>query len=306
MARLSFVPTVQRTLIRPELEGKHVELAEKILKDNPLYTQKKKKGYVSLIFGNFILGHDQRLLAAKLGHVRELKWPSDYDLTRRVFPDEKTKIFPSVCLLWDRDEQVILIERNTAVFRNYERVLKSIEDHLNNSLTKCELRVFIEPITEKTDFWKAIRLYKYLYAVSFELHMPNFLGKSQEAIKELLEIYRRGYNATSVTSQLSNPDGKLTIPVEDPQTSKSLEWVARGGGSWSMEGFKEGAKRKVKMTSKTGKNMRTIETYMELTNYTAEEVVLILNNARPIYSVNSEDITDKSIKNGDNNNKSYR
>lgn len=182
IARLSFISPLQKKLSKSKFEGTPIELAEKLLVDHPRYSPKKKRGFVSLIFGGFIISTDGRLMSAKLGKPKEVKLP-DYDNDKIDFLDKKGTLYPHVYLLWDRDEQVILIERDTSVFQNYETVLKSIEDHLNELLAEYELRVFIEPLTEKTDFWKAIRTYKYLYGVNFELHMPNFFWQYPKSYK---------------------------------------------------------------------------------------------------------------------------
>ena len=36
IALLSFVPSVQKTLLKPEFKGTHIELAENLLKDNAM------------------------------------------------------------------------------------------------------------------------------------------------------------------------------------------------------------------------------------------------------------------------------
>jgi hypothetical protein len=304
IARLSFISPSQKKLFKPKFEGTPIELAEKLLVDNPRYSPKKKRGFVGLILGGFRFGTDGRLLSAKLGKAKEVKLP-DYDKDKIDFLDKKGTLYPHVYLFWDREEQVILIERDTSVFWNYETVLKSIEDYLNTLLAEYELRVFVEPLTEKTDFWKAIRTYKYLYGVNFELHMPNFFGKTQQAIREILEMHKDRYNATGVLTQISNPDGGLEIPEDDPQINTNLEWITKGGGSWSIRGKKAEGKKKVKITSTRSQNIKVEET-IEIENYTAEEVVSILSVVRPKYSVKStltEEYSVKSTQGEDDENK---
>lgn len=286
IARLSFVSPAQRILGKLKFEGTLIELTEKLLVENTQYTQKKKRGFVSLLFGGFIFDADGRLLSAKIGIARERKWP-DYDTDKIDFFDKRGMEYPWVYLLWDRDEQAILIERNTTVFRNYERVLKSIEDHLNKLLLKYGLRVFVKPLTEKADFWRAIRAYQYIYTANFELYMPNFFGKTQNELKKMLEILREDYNATSAASQISNLDGRLRIKEDDQQINNNLDWIIKGGGSWFLEGIKTGAKKKVKITSTRSENIKSEETSIEIENYTVEEVKSILRDLRPVYSINS-------------------
>lgn len=283
IARMSFISSAQKRLVKHEYEGTPVELAEKLLVDNTQYTPKNKKGFVGLIFGGFIFDTDGRLLSAKLGKSKEIMIPK-YDDNKKDFLDKKDTFNPHVYFLWDRDEQVILLEKNTSIFQNYETVLRSIADHLNNQLAKYELRVFIEPLTEKTDFWRAINTYEYLYEVTFELHMPNLFGETQKDIKNILEIFRETYNATGVSDQISNPDGRLNIPINDPQVSTKLEWITKGGGLWSIKGKKVDGKRKVKITSTRSQNIKVEET-IEIENYDMEEIKSLLSILRPKYSV---------------------
>lgn len=45
IARMSFIPSAQKTLLKPKYECTPVELAEKLLKNNPQYIRTKQKGY---------------------------------------------------------------------------------------------------------------------------------------------------------------------------------------------------------------------------------------------------------------------
>jgi hypothetical protein len=285
IALLSFVPSVQKTLLKPEFKGTRIELAENLLKDNAKYIPRRgKRGYISLYFGDFLFGDDGRLLSARLGKSKDVILPK-YDDSKQEYYTKEDKTYPHVYFLWDRDEQTILIERDTSVFWNYEVVLKSIEDHLNNLMNAYEIRVFIEPLTEKMDFWKAIKSYKYLYEVNFELHMPNSLGKTLSAIKEALDMYKKDYNATGVSNQISNEDGRLKIPEDDQQVNANLEWITKGGGKWTTKGKKADGKRKAKITSTKSQYIRTEETTVELENYDIEEILVILAELRRKYSV---------------------
>lgn len=148
-----------------------------------------------------------------------------------------------------------------------------------------ELRVFLEPLTEKMDFWKAVESYRYLYEVNFELHMPNFLGNTQKEIKEVLDMFKTGYNATGVSNQISNEDGKLKIPMDDQLINTNLEWITNGGGAWSIRGKKAEGKKKAKITSTKSQYIKTEETSIELENYNVKELLAILSALKPQYSV---------------------
>lgn len=286
IAHLSFVPSAQKTLIKSEFKCTPIELAEKLLRSNAKYIPRKgKRGVISLYFGDFLIGDDGRLLSARLGKSKDVILPK-YDDTEQKYHDEKDKINPHVYFLWDRDEQEILLERDTGVFQNYEVVIKSIEDHLNNLMNNYEIRVFVEPLTEKMDFWKAIQSYKnHLYEVNFEMHMPNFLGKTVLAIKEALDMYKKDYNATGITNQISNEDGKLNLHEDDPKVNANLEWITKGGGKWYIKGKKGEGKRKARISSTKSQYIKTEETTIELENYTVKEIVAILAELKPKYTV---------------------
>jgi len=291
IARMSFIPSAQKTLLKPKYECTPVELAENLLKNNPQYIRTKQKGFISLYFGDFIFGDDGRLLSLKLGKSTDVILPK-YDGGK--YHDEIEKIYPHVNFLWDRDEQVILIEKNTGVFRNYETVIKSIECHLNNLLAKFEYRIFIEPLTEKVNFWKVIQTYDYIYEVNFELHMPNFFGKTQETIRDILKMYQGNYNATGISTKISNPDGRLIISENDPQINADLDWITEGGGAWYVKAKKEGSKKKATLTSTKSQNIKTEDTSIELENYNADEVISIFTAIRPKYSTKNKQEEDNA------------
>ena len=285
VARLSFVSSAQRTLQKPEFEGNPIELTEKLLEENPNHAP-KKRGFIGLYFGDFIFDTGRKLLAARLGKFKEVKI-TEYDERKKVFHDRKDASFPYVYLLWDKDEQAILVERDTSVFPNYEVLFRSIENHLNNLLKTYELRVSVTPLTERMDFWRSLREYAqgrgYLYEANFKLYMPNFFGNTQQNLKEILNAVKEDYNATEFSNQISNTDGRLNIQENDQKIDAALEWIMKGGGKWSIKGKKEEGKRKVTINST--KNAKTVETSVEIENYTPEGVAKIISSLKPEYSI---------------------
>ncbi|MCK4475125.1 MAG: hypothetical protein KAU16_00165 [Methanophagales archaeon] len=77
----------------------------------------------------------------------------------------------------------------------------------------------------------------------------------------------------------------MEVSENDPKINATLEWIMKGGGVWSIKGKKEGGKRKVKITST--KNAKTVDTSVEIENYTAEEVATIISSLKKEYSIKS-------------------
>jgi len=261
-----------------------------LLKENNKYIP-EKKGSIELYFGNFIFGDEDELLFAELGRSMDFKIPKYED---GIFHDEVDEIYPHVHFLWNRSEQLILIEIKTSVFRSCESVIKSIEYHFNNLLEPYGYAVFIEPLTEKTDFWKAVHEYEFMYEVNFELHMPNFLGKTQKDIKEVLNIFKEDNNATGISYKVSNRDGRLILPEDDPRINSNLEWITKGGGSWYIKGKKPGSAQKATIKSTKSQYIKTMETSIEFENYTAEEIISIFKDLNLDFAIAGVQVNDDS------------
>lgn len=276
-ALLSFVSSKQTKIVKKHFEGPVIELAEKLLVENGRYIPIKKRGFVGLYFGNYIFGSKGELLAGEMGKDSKIKIPK-YENGK--FRDEEDKAYPHIHFLWNRSQQLILLEVDTAVFRNYETVISSIENHLNNLLDPYEYTVYIKPLTDKTEFWRVVDSFDRLYEATFEMHMPNSLGRTHKDIKEMLNYYKNEYNATSFANTLSNDDGQLHISQNDSFVNKALEWITKGAGLWILQGIQKGKKNKVTINSKSSKYMKTLETSAEFQNYTHKEVISIFNDLK--------------------------
>jgi hypothetical protein len=272
-ALLSFVSSTQRKLIKKEFDGSAIELAERLLMENCKYVSENENEPL-LYFGNFILGSKNELLAGDIGRLSTVKLPDYQD---GKFLDEEHKAYPYVHFLWDRSHQLILLEVNTSVFRNYESLIRLIEIHLNKLLDDYEYTVYIEPLTEKANFWNMVSSFERLYDVTFEMHMPNFLGRTQEDMKEMLNHYRP-YNVTTLTNKLSNNLGKLKISPNDESLNLILEWITKGAGIWKLRGIKWGKNKKITISSKKDEYMKSLETSIVLENFAPEEVKRIITD----------------------------
>ncbi len=234
---------------------------------------KKRAEGIGLIFGNFLFDEKGKLLSTIVGRGKITKKP---DYKDGDFFDKEDKVYPHVHLLWYEKYQLLLLEVNGNFYSNYETIFKSIELHFNNLLNRYGLTVYIEPWTEITNFWKVIEEYDNIYYVAFELHMPNFFGRTQDEIKEMLMVYKDQHNATSYTSKLSNAEGRLNISRDDRDVNSSLEWISKGAGNWTTSVSKKNKKRVV-LKSKKDEYMKTIDTTVEIENYTVEEITELIS-----------------------------
>lgn len=109
--------------------------------------------------------------------------------------------YPPIVWIWDREEQVLLVERKTAVFRDAHQVAKAFEDLTNNEyLAQLGLRIFIEPCLEIEDFWSEYQRLPFIDKVSFTLITPNIFGSSKEALTNDLRKLEEDTNANTVTT----------------------------------------------------------------------------------------------------------
>ncbi|MDG6219350.1 MAG: hypothetical protein QCI00_07905 [Candidatus Thermoplasmatota archaeon] len=278
IAQMSFIPLTQKKLLSKRFSGTPIELAESLLRIKTQYRREKKKKYVNLIFDNFIEDANGDLIGGKLGRDIEKKLPKHND---EGFYKKIDELSPFVDFFWERSEQILLVEKNSSVFNNYENVFNSIQAHLNNLLEEYDYNVYIEPITEEKNFWEAYEKFKWLFEVTFELHMPNLGGMTQENLKKSLNKINEDTNATSYLQSYFNPDGKLKLDRADPIIEMFLKWVINGGGSWKMRGKSvEGSKRET-LTSKKSVNIKTESVCIELNDYSAEEVKSIFSYVIP-------------------------
>lgn len=300
IAHIQFIRAKQKKLVPHQYSGKPIELAEKLILAHKIYAPSQKRNYTSLIFDNFVTDPvDGSLLAALVGKGVQKEVPKH---GKNGYYKVKDDQWPNVVLLWDRCEQLILIQKDNRVFSNYESVFISIEDHLNKLLDSYEYRAYIEPKTEEISFWNTINEYEYLYDVNFELHMPNFLGRTHEALAESLNEGKE-FNATSLGYSISNPDGNLIVPQNHNIIVVALSWIANGGGWWLIRGKKSDNSKSETVTSKESMNYRTEELNVDLENFSPKNVSSILSEVRP--RIAAQKSKDKDDEKDDEDNEGY-
>jgi hypothetical protein len=282
VARMSFVPFEQQNLFDLPVDRTPIEIAEEILQTRPRYTP-TKGNTIGFVLGSFQV-LEGRLLAAKLGILRGVTL-SKYNEDNHQFVDVKDDSYEKVALLWDREQQAILLERNTTIYYEPERLFEYIQSHLNLALSHYGLSVTIRVIPEPMSFWKTIEKYEKIYSVRFKLTIPNMFGFTQKSLADWLQGFKEEANATEVTTEVSNPEGKLELNTTDPQLHEAVNWVEKGGGEWSVVGGGKGKKRTSRSKTSSSKSMKRLDHPGTLEEFTAEEVAKAMKELRPGYAI---------------------
>ncbi|BBL64532.1 hypothetical protein [Methanosarcina mazei] len=249
--RLSFNKLKQKELFVKEYHGTKMELVERLLQENSQYIPETKKGHVNFHFGNFRFeksNHEERLYFATLGKykISEIK---RYNQQEKEHYKEKTTSSPWIVFLIDRNEQVFIIQKDTAVFPKYDSLFNSIKEHLNSLLHEYDLSVSLAPITFPNDFWKHVDEYDFIYTVNFELFMPNLFGDTNKSAEEILSDVHDRHNADKLSAEIENSEGALKLSRDDEGINNWLDWIGKGGGKWFMWCKKGTSRNKNKIVS---------------------------------------------------------
>ncbi|MGL5599509.1 MAG: hypothetical protein ACRDD5_01240 [Silvania sp.] len=199
--------------------------------------------------------------------------------------------YPPIVWIWDREEQVLLVERKTAVFKDAHQVAKAFEDLANNDyLAQLGLRIFIEPCLEMEDFWSEYQRLPFIDKVSFTLITPNIFGSSKQALTDDLRKLEEDTNANAVTTTFENKDGNLKLKSSH-WASVLVDWVKDGGGSWLIKGRKTLKSKSTIVSSNQTAKIVLIEgeiSEIELDGYTASDVKEIIALYQNRYTFKNE------------------
>lgn len=201
--------------------------------------------------------------------------------------------YPPTVWLWDRKEQVLLVEKKTTVFKDPLQVAKAFEDLANNDyLAILGLRVFIEPCLEMEDFWSEYYKLQCIDKVSFTLITPNIFGSSKQALSDDLRKLEKDTNANAVTTTFENKDGNLKLK-SSRWASVLVDWVKDGGGSWSIKGRKTPTSKATYVTSGQTAKIVLIEgaiSEIELNGYSSSDVKEIIELHQKRYTFKNDEI----------------
>ncbi|WP_176503405.1 hypothetical protein [Cobetia sp. 5-11-6-3] len=205
----------------------------------------------------------------------------------RDFQLHHAEDFPPVVWLWDRDEQVILIENRRSVFGNATTASRALEKIANNyTMIEYMMRVHIRPKSVESRFWDTFESFEYVYEVRLNMFSPNLFGKTKKEIGDFLHEVEDETNATEFTPVFKNPDGNLNLKKSNWLTSM-IDWIKDGAGDWTIRGKKD-ASDKCKVISSKQKvkvlNIKENITEIELENCSPQYVADLLKALRDGYT----------------------
>lgn len=201
--------------------------------------------------------------------------------------------YPPMVWLWDRQQQVILLEKKTTVFTTPTAACKAFIKIANNiELAELGLRVDIEPVLneESNNFWEEYDRFEFVESVSFELLPPNLFGHTEMEMKKALIDTAEVTNANKITTTFENKDKKLNLKT-DGFLNNMVRWCRKGGGNWSLKGKLFGHKTQLwQVKSEKTATIVVMEgkgiTELQLNNYDVEELIQIVELYRPQYDYN--------------------
>ncbi|WP_305832280.1 hypothetical protein [Photobacterium leiognathi] len=197
--------------------------------------------------------------------------------------------FPPLIWLWDREQQVILVEKKTSVFQNASSACKAFEVLANNiELAEINIRAEIEPILNSVSksFWEEYDSFESVESVRFELTPPNLFGSTEKEMQKALNDTTENTNANKVITTFENRDAKLNLKSEG-FIGNLVNWCRKGGGHWIMKGLKSGRSKSSRISSEKVAKIITMEgkgiTEIELRQYSVSDLKEIMGIYRPQY-----------------------
>lgn len=196
--------------------------------------------------------------------------------------------FPPMVWFWDRQQQVILVEKKTSVFSTPTAACKAFKKLSNNiELAEIGLRAEIEPVLNESDhsFWDEYDRFEFVESVSFELTPPNLFGETEKEMKKALKDTAENTNANKVTTTFENKDKQLNLKSEG-WLNNMVNWCRKGGGHWLMKGRLLGHKKQL-TSVKSEKTAKIVVmegkgiTEVTLSGYGPNDVKDILDLYRP-------------------------
>ncbi|CAK3526225.1 MULTISPECIES: hypothetical protein [Vibrio] len=234
-------------------------------------------------------GRDEGVMA---GMVAKAKSLHGHDAN---FNEYSVDDFPPMVWLWDREQQVILVEKKTNVFSTPTAACKAFQSLANNiELAEINLRADITPVLNSTvhTFWEEYDRFESVQTVTFDLIPPNLFGNTEKEMKKALCDTTENTNANVIRTTFENKDSTLKLKSEG-WLNNMVRWCRKGGGEWTLKGRLAGHKKKLtsvgservaKIVAMSGKGV----TEIELSNYSAGDVVEVLSLYREKYDYHDE------------------
>lgn len=171
------------------------------------------------------------------------------------------------------DVQMIAIQQRVQAFQDSKSVVKLLAKSIEDSLSRHQLIIAVEPLFEEKLFWDLIDKHKgRIKKVEFELVTPNMASISK-ALPEDLRAFAKKTNAVKSKLTLeADPDSALVLEKDDKTVEGLASYTSEGGGNISIS--LSGLKKKIN-TSTTVKEIEIGDAKLE---GSAEEIAQILKS----------------------------
>lgn len=174
----------------------------------------------------------------KVNVKRTIKWK------HKDFTTDTIENYPNITLAFNNNPAVqkIAIQNSTSVFKDTKIATHFIQDTLNEMLGEYGITMFTEPLYDKQDFWKIIKLYpQQIKQLTFDLISPNL-----PEISKNLQLDLRGLNhdTNTIRTKLelnAEKEGYLDIKESSKYINSLVDYSADGGGNIQ---FRVAGKRK--------------------------------------------------------------
>jgi len=212
---------------------------------------------------------------------------SSVKLHDRNFEIHNEEDFPPVIWLWDRSEQVILLENKRSVFSSANVAAKAFSKISNNIvLAERGVRAHVNPKTVDSAFWEVFESFEYVSEVKFNLSAPNLFGSTKKEIGDFLHEVVDETNASEFSPVFKNPDGNLNLKPSS-WLNAMVDWVKDGAGTWNIRGKRSLKDQYKSIGSNTRAKLLVIDgniTELELENYKPQDVAEIIEMIRDRYT----------------------
>lgn len=160
-------------------------------------------------------------------------------LTRETadFRRERVEHWPhvNVVVLNRPDEQYFLIQDRQAAFANTDIVVKIIERATREQLARAGLRLHVEQMFEKSEFWNLVEIYRgKIVWVEFEFITPNMANISRTLSQSLKDLSKET-NAFKTEIELeADPQSSLNLQPSNETVNGLVDYTSEGGGGIRM------------------------------------------------------------------------
>ncbi|WP_252229612.1 MULTISPECIES: hypothetical protein [unclassified Clostridium] len=207
------------------------------------------------------------------------------------FQDSLIDDYPHIHIFINTREQILLFEKKTKAFKNFSTASKNFSNYISERIDDVGYEFKCEEIHSPVNFWNLVDISESLDTITLTLYSPNLFDGTTPA-EEATRDLENATNSTENILTFKNKHGKLKLLKSKLQTF--IEYIAAGGGSWSMRA-KIPHKKSKKFSSKH--NIKILNFPSDIIERTPENLSSYIENT--IHSINHKP-GDDFINEGEN------